>query len=302
VWIDRQGRETPVKSSPRAYRYLQISHDGTRVAFDSQDENRDVFILSLATGAMTPFTFDEALDQYAVWTPDDERVIYSSSIDGPSNMYWRAANGSGKPEQLLKSGNPQLPQAITPDGSQLIFAEITQNQFEDLMIVPLTGERRPQPLIATSNRERNATLTPNGRWLAYESNKSNRDEIWVTPFPVSPANGEWKVSDQGGTRPLWVSDNELAFIEQGESGTGRLVTVAIRESKGALEADRPVRIVESLDRFTLFPIGRSFDFSADGRRVLTVRTPSAGSEPESAPKMILIQNWVEELKRRVVAR
>lgn len=79
--------------------------------------------------------------------------------------------------------------------------------------------------------------------------------------------------------------------------------VAVRESNGALEAAPPVKILDRLDRFTQFPIGRTFDFSADGRRVLTVRTPSStSSESESAPKIILIQNWVEELKRRVVAR
>jgi serine/threonine-protein kinase len=303
VWIDREGRETPLKVPPRAYRYLEISHDGSRVAFDSQDENRDIFILSFATGFTTPITFDETTEQYVVWTPNDERVIYSSSIGGPANLFWRATNGSGKPEQLLKTLNPALPQAITPDGSQLIYVEIKPGQLEDLMILPLAGERRPQPLIATGNRERNATLTPNGRWLAYESNKSNRDEIWVTPFPVAPTNGESKVSVAGGTRPVWVSNTELAFMEPGEGTAGRLVSVTIREDQNALEAAPPVKILDALDRYTMFPIGRTFDFSADGRRVLTVRTPSApGTASESALKMILIQNWVEELKRRVVSR
>jgi serine/threonine-protein kinase len=303
VWVDRQGRETPLKTPPRAYRYLELSHDGTRVAVDAQDENRDVFIVSLATGVPTPLTFDESADQYAVWTPNDERLVYASSMSGTSNLFWQATNGSGKPEQLLKSLNPALPQAITPDGSQLIYMEITPGQYENLMILPLSGERRPLPLIATANRERNATLTPNGRWLAYESNKSNRDEIWVTPFPVSSANGEWKVSVAGGSRPLWVSDNELAFMEPGDGTDGRLVSVTIRESENALQADPPVKILDTLDRYTMFPIGRTFDFSADGRRVLTVRSPSSpGAGTDSVPKMILIQNWVDELKRRVVAR
>jgi serine/threonine-protein kinase len=303
VWLDRQGRETPLKVPPRAYRYLKISHDGTRAAFDAQDDNRDLFIVSLTTGITTPITFDETLEQYPLWTPNDERVIYASSVDGPSNLFWRAANGSGKPEQLLKATNPQLPQAITPDGSQLIFVEITTDRGEDLMILPLTGERRAAPLIATDDRERNAELSPNGRWLAYESNKSNRDEVWVTPFPVSPAKGEWKVSVQGGTRPVWVSDSELAFVEPGEGGAGRLMTVAVRESNGALQAAPPEKILETVDRYTLFPISRTFDFAPDGRRLLTVRTlASTSQEPESALRLILIQNWFEELTRRVVAR
>jgi hypothetical protein len=224
-------------------------------------------------------------------------------VSGPPNLFWRAANGSGKPEQLTNSPNPQLPEVVTPDGSHLIFAEIATTQGDsNLMIMPLTGERRPQPLIATSSRDRNAALTPDGRWLAYESNKSNRDEIWVTPFPVLSTNGEWKVSVQGGTRPRWVSNDELAFIEPGE-GEGRLMSVAMRASNGALEPAPPVQIFDTLDRYTLFPTGRTFDFSADGRRVLTVRSlPSSATEPESAPKMVLIQNWIEELKRRVVAR
>ena len=303
VWLDRQGRETALKVPLRAYRYLEISHDGTRVAFDSQDENRDLFILNLATGVTTPITFDQTVEQFVLWTPNDERVIYASAVAGTPNVHWRAANGSGQPERLTTSLNPQLPQAVTPDGSQLIFVEITPGRADDLMIVPLTGERRPRELIATAFRERNAAISPNGRWLAWESNKSNRDEIWVTPFPVSATNGEWKVSVQGGTRPIWVSNSELAFVEAGDTGGARLVSVAVRESNNALQADLPVKILDNIDRYTPFPTGRTFDISSDGRRILTVRTPPSPTEDgDTVPRMIVIQNWVEELKRRVVAR
>src|SRR4029079_19129141 len=127
------------------------------------------------------------------------------------------------------------------------------------------------PLITTRFRERNAEFSPNGRWLVYQSDKSGRDEIWVTPFPVAAGNGEWKLSNQGGTRPVWASDTELLYLEPTESGD-RLMSVAVREASGALEPRAPVSLRENVDAFLMVSAGRAFDVSKDGRRIVTVKT------------------------------
>jgi serine/threonine-protein kinase len=302
VWVDRKGREEAIRVPPRPYRYSRISHDGTRVAVDLLDENRDIGILSLALGTFTPLTFEPSLEQYVVWTPKDERVIFSSSRAGVPNIYWQPSNNSGQMERLTNSPNPQLPLAITPDGSQLVFVEVTAIESDNLMIMPLSGDRKPKPLIATRFRERNAELSPNGRWLTYQSDKSGPDEIWVTPFPVAAGNGEWKLSTQGGSRPAWSSDTELLYVEPTEGG-GRLMSVALKETNGALEPMAPVRLVEGLDPIVSLVTARAFDVSKDGRRILTLKSlPATNAQPQSVPRMILVQNWFEELKRRVPSR
>jgi serine/threonine-protein kinase len=233
VWLDRQKREEVIKAPPRAYRYIRLSHDGTRVASDLVDENRDIAIVSLAVGTLTPLTFEPSLEQYAVWTPNDDRLIFSSSRAGSPNIYWQPSNGSSQMERLTDSPNPQFPLTTTSDGSQLLFTEITAANSDNLMIMSLTGDRTPRPLVATRFRERNAELSPNNRWLAYQSDKSGRDEIWVTPFPVKEGSGEWKLSTEGGTRPAWVSDTELLYFEPTD---GRLMNVTVKESNAGTAA------------------------------------------------------------------
>jgi serine/threonine-protein kinase len=302
VWVDRKGQEQPINVPVRAYRYPRISHDGTRVAVDLVDENRDVGILSLALGTLTPLTFEPTLEQYVVWTPKDERVIFSSSRGGSPNIYWQASNGSSQMERLTNSTNPQLPLTITPDGSQLVFMEVSTTEADNLMIMSLSGDRKPKPLIATRFRERNAELSPSGRWLAYQSDKSGRDEIWVTPFPVAAGNGEWKLSNQGGTRPVWASDTELLYLEPKEGGA-RLMSVTVTEVNGALEPRGPVNLRDNVDAFLTVAGGRAFDVSKDGRRILTVKTlPAANTKSQAIPRIIVVQNWSEELKRRVPSR
>jgi len=253
-------------------------------------------------GGLTPLTFEPTLEQYVVWTPKDDRLIFSSSRVGAPNLYWQSSNGSSQMERLTDSTNPQLPLAATSDGSQLVFMEVTSNQGDDLMIMPLSGDRKPKPLIATRFRERNAELSPNNRWLAYQSDKSNRDEIWVTAFPVADGHGEWKLSNAGGTRPVWASNTELLYVEPTERG-GRLMSVAVSEASGALVPRAPVSVLEALDTFVMAAAGRAFDVSKDGRRVLTVKTlPATSTSPESIPRIIVVQNWFEELKRRVPSR
>ena len=299
VLLDRQGREEVLKAPPRAYRYVRLSHDGTRVASDLTDENRDIAVASLAVGTLTPLTFEPSLEQYAVWTPNDDRLIFSSSRAGAPNLYWQPSNGSSQMERLTDSPNPQFPLAITGDGSQLVFYEVTGAESENLMIMSLSGDRKPRPLIATRFRERNGELSPNNRWLAYQSDKSGRDEIWVTPFPVKEGNGEWKLSTQGGTRPVWVSDTELLYFEQRDTG-GRLMSVTVKEANGALQPLAPALFLERMDPLTPLAVGRTYDVSNDGRRILTVKSAAATTaDPQSAPRMIFVQSWFEELKRRV---
>ena len=116
VWVDRQGHEEALAAPPRAYVYLRLSPDGTRVALDTRDEENDLWIWDLRRETLTPLTFAAEEDSYPVWTPDGQRVVFGSWRDGIPNLYWRAADGTSAVERLTESPNLQLPEAISPDG------------------------------------------------------------------------------------------------------------------------------------------------------------------------------------------
>ena len=297
--FDRKGSEHPLPSVPaRPYRYPRFSHDGKRVALDIQDEEQDVWILTMATGTLTRLTLESTQEQYALWTADDAHIVFSSSQGAVPNLFWVPSNGNGKMQRLTDSPNPQYPQAITNDG-RLIFREDT-NEGSNLMLMSLQGDRSAKPLIVTKFSERNAEVSPNGRWLAYQSNKSGgRDEVFVTNF-AEPGKGEWQISPNGGTRPVWASDGELLYVQPMPTGAGRLMSVPVAESNGAFQHRTPAMLFDLDSASTVNP-GRGYDVSRDGRMILAVKDDMADAA-RPVPTVILVQNFFEDVKRRVVAK
>jgi serine/threonine-protein kinase len=312
VWVDRQGHEEPLKAPPRLYLYPRLSPDGARVALDVRDQERDIWIWDLARETLTRFTFDPRPDTHPLWTPDGQRVLFRSARSGPFNLFWQAADGTGTVERLTESQHNQFPSAFSPDGTRLIFREETAKTGEDLMVVALgnsgqlhssrVGEPEKglrsqiRPLVQTTSDELNAEISPDGRWMAYQSNESGKDEIYVRPFPDTD-RGRWQMSAGGGTRPLWArSGKELFYV--GPSGA---VMSASVEGGSTLRAGNPTRLFEGHYLMAAGIGGRTYDVSPDGRRFLMIK-PVDGGEflPTAAPtSLIIVQHWTEELKRLV---
>ena len=179
VWVDRQGREQPVNLPIRAYTYGQLSPDGTKVALDIRDQENDIWIWDVARGTLQRLTFDPGLNRGAVWTPDGKRLAFSAAKpDGSEETYWQAADGSGVAERLTESTmRGAVPNSFLPDGSGLLYTE--PDGSRDVWMVKVNGPRTGQRLIATAANEQNGVVSPDGHWLAYQSNESGRDEIYV---------------------------------------------------------------------------------------------------------------------------
>jgi serine/threonine-protein kinase len=301
VWVDRQGKEEQLKAPSRTYRYPRVSHDGTRVSLDIQDQNRDVWIWSLAGATLTRLTLDPAQEQYGVWTPDDRRIIFASARNGTPNLYWQAADGTGGVEQLTDSPNSHFPQAVTPDGKELVLRETIAGDA-NIMVMALNGERQVRPLVVTPFIEQNPELSHDGRWLAYESNESGRVEIYVRPFP-NVGDGRWQVSTAGGTRPLWARDGRELFYVESTAGAVSLQRVPITLTP-TFSAGTPVKMFDVDAATANTSIGRIYDVSSDGRRFLMIKSaaPATPDAPASRIVVNLVQNWFEELKRRVPTR
>jgi eukaryotic-like serine/threonine-protein kinase len=215
VWVDRQGHEEPIPLPARTYTYPRLSPDGTKVAVDIRDQENDIWVADLTRLSLMRLTFDPANDFYPLWTPDGQRILFNSgATPGAGNLYWRRADGNGPLERLTDTTNgPHYPYSISPDGKLLVYQERDSRSGANvgLLFLDFTDAEhgkstpRTQPLIHSAASEANAEISPNGHWLAYQSNESGSDEVWVRPFP-NVGNGLWQVSTAGGTRPLWSRD------------------------------------------------------------------------------------------------
>jgi len=306
VWVTRQGREEPLAAPPRTYLFPRLSPAGTRVALDIRDQQQDLWIWDLARQTLTRLTDAPALDQYPVWTPDSRHVLFSSLRAGVANLYGQAANNTGTVERLTTSPQGQVPLSISPDGTRLIVREQVPTTGVDLRILrldpstplragpsppPATPSRPTEPLLQTPFTEDNGEISPDGRWLAYQSNESGRFEIAVRPFPNVDA-GHWTISTSGGTRPLWArSGTELFYLD----GAGAMTRVPIQTGP-AFTAGTPTKVFDT--RYYTAASGRTYDISPDGQRLLMIKA----SGTEQAPSMVVVLNWLEELKAKLPAK
>ena len=293
VWVDRKGSETPIMAPPRGYTQPRLSPDGTRVAVFAADQALDLWMFDLGRTTFTSVTSSQGVDFFPVWTPNGQRLIFSSQRTGPGNLFWQTADRAGAAERLTESPNIQRPTAVSPDGGLLIFTETVATTGEDVMQLTLDGAHSVTPLVQTAFTERNGVISPDGRWLAYESNDSSQFEIFVVPFP-EVSGGRWPVSTAGGTRPLWArSGQELFYV----SPTGAVMRVGVERGPSWV-ATKPTLVVRE-GYFTIPPNpGRTYDISADGQRFLMIKEAGAGGAAAPA-SLIVVQHWVEELKRLV---
>ena len=283
VWVDRQGKAEPLPAPPRNYSAssLSLSADGQRVAVAITSGTEELWIYDLARATLTRLTSEQGGSLTPVWTPDGKRVAYRGNRAGAYNLYWRLADGSGSEERLTTSENTQWPFSWSPDGKLLAFIESAPATGYDIWILPLEGDRKPLPFLRTPFREYEPMFSPDGHWLAYQSNESGGTEVYVQPYP-GPGR-KWQVSTDGGSTPQWNPNGRELFYSNGDKRMVVDVTTSANFS-----ASRPRVLYQG-------PYGVP---SRDGQRFLAVQAV----EPEQPPTQIHVMlNWSEELKRRVPA-
>ena len=300
VWVNRDGREESLAAPARPYSYPRVSPDGRQVAVDVRDAESDIWVWSLERATLTRLTFDPLFDRFPLWSPDGRRIVFSSQRDGSrGNVFWQMADGTGQPDRVVAgaSNSQVFPTSFSPDGKRLlVYGDPDNTQKDDIGIVSLEagGARAVTPLLGAMFDERNAEVSPDGRWVAYESDESGQPEVYVRPFPAVDA-GRWQVSTGGGTQPLWARSGRELFYRSGDA----VMNVAVESSAGFV-ARSPVVLFKG--QYAPSLSGRNYDVSPDGRRFLMLKQGAGPDAQNTSPaRFVIVENWLEELKGLVPA-
>lgn len=290
VWVNREGGTKPVNAPDRIYEFPVLSPDGARVAIviDEPEQGAHIWIWDLEREALGRLT-QEGENHAPIWTPDGQWVIYSSTQGGGGASLWKVrADGSGRPEPLLKSAKHQDPGSVTPDGKTLLYTEFSGTTLWDIWRMPLEGSGRPEPLIQTRFVEQEPMISPDGRWLAYTTNEPGRPEVFVQPFPEG--GRRWRISTDGGLEPLWSADGKELFFRKGDD----LLCVAVTtQPEFRVSKPRPV-LTGQYGRQNGYG-HPAYSVTRDGRSFLMLE-PVEKDNPGVAEVHVIL-NWTEEVKR-----
>jgi serine/threonine protein kinase/Tol biopolymer transport system component len=289
-WVTREGKPAGAVAQSDRYFYPALSPDGTRLAvdlFNGPQGTQDIWIFDLARGTRTRLTFGTTSQLSPAWSPDGKTIFYQSNAIGGFHIYSKPADGSGSEQTVLESKDAEeaIP-APSPDGRYLVYLRRSGGQpSTDLWALPLFGDRKPIPIFQTAFLKNGAAVSPDGKWLAYQTNETGRNEIYVTAFPGGGA--KWQVSTNGGTAAHWRKDGkEMFFLDPTDS----IVAVDANISGSAPQLGVPHALFQAnaIQRQT-----GPFDVTGDGKKFLL----NIGNLKEGSDPLTLVLNWPAELKK-----
>jgi serine/threonine-protein kinase len=286
VWVDRQGEEVEqLPLPPQAYGDLRLSPDGRRFALEKLERGAfNVWVYDLPSGPATQLTF-KSNNSSPLWTPDGNWLTFTSWRAGPFDVYWVPVDGNGSEEPLVTGPYDQVATSWSPNGKILLFTETSPVTGADIWFLSVEDDNTPRPLLYESWNERNGVFSPDGNWIAYQSDREGSYEVYVTPFPGPVAK---KISTGGGHQPMWSRDGKELFYLTGDKMKAAII-----------ETGPEFKVTDSEELFAgkhLAGWSRSYDVKGDGQRFLMVKE---SEEQPAAPRLIVVLNWFEELKRLV---
>jgi serine/threonine-protein kinase len=291
VTVDRAGREQVLPAPLARYRDPRLSPDGRRIAVGIEHGNggifsSDIWVYELASRSLSRLTFD-SVSSSPEWARDGRTMAYVRQLGSMTRegLFRIAADGSGMPETLLVRPHPVWEVQFTPDGRTMVFRENHPQTHRDIWIAPLDAPLAARPLLRTPFEERAIALSPDGRWLAYVSNETGSDEVYVRRLLEGSAR--WRVSMRGGNEPRWGHGGELLF-RNGDS----LYAVAMQLG-AELRAGPPRALFGGKFQLGLVSSAVSYDVSRDGDRFLMVRELGTGRGEELA----VVLHWFDQMGR-----
>jgi len=281
TWLNHEGKSLGTLARPDRYGSLRISPDGTRLAAGLADSSSrsDLWLLELTRAIPSRLTFMGMFGTGA-WSPDGQQVAYHL-LSGRKLML-KNANGTGQEETALESQYTVYMNDWSPDGRYLVYTQQSHEGRFELWLLPLNGERKPQPFLQTAFNDSQGQVSPDSKWIAYTSDESGGfNEVYVTSFPT--ASTRWRVSGNGGSFPRWSRDGKELFYRALD---GTLMVASVRNGLHGLEFGTPAslfRVPESVGMFA-YP----YDVAPDGKRILALVPSKADTD---IPSLIVLVNW-----------
>jgi Tol biopolymer transport system component len=286
VWFDRSGRQLESLGRDSYYQAMSLSRDRKRLAADSQDPgsaNYKVVLFDLARNAPMELTSGN----FPVWSPDGSRIAFGSNRNGVYDIFVRSSTGAGQDNSVLASEHNKFLTDWSPDGRWLLYSDQDpKTRIADLMIVSMTGERKPQLIAHSGADNREGRFSPDGRWIAWTDDQSGRQQVYVQSFPAGA--DRIQISTNGGNHPQWREDGrELFYLAPG----GALMAVDMKPATGTtvgIEAGTPKELFQT----TIQGFLRGYDVASNGQRFVISDT-AMGSTPQP---ITVLYNWAAGLK------
>jgi len=300
-WFDRHGKIVGTVGDSDVYFFPAISPDGNRIVVGrGPSEHGALWIFDSSQGTNTRFTFGSSSVANPIWSPDGTRIIFSSNPSGIWDIYQKLASGAAGEDLLLKSSENKWPSDESHDGRFLLYYALDPRTKDDIWVLPLKSNRTPFAFLRTPFDELNAHFSPDGHWVAYESNESGRNEIYVRPFSpdssaadASGAGAKWQVSYGGGVLPLWSADGkELYYL----TSDARLMEVDVATSP-AFQAGTPKFLFQAPPLGLLPSVRTTGKYTVDGKRFLFISSTGQGSQAQDQAPFKVVLNWQAALKQ-----
>lgn len=279
AWVDRSGVETRIPAAARPYETVRIAPDDSMLALDLVDLE-DVWIYSLKRGTTQRLTFTQGSDYRPIWEPAGESVIYLASHEGQTAIYQKRADGTGETELWVTNPDYPYPNDISADGRRLIYSPVATTS--PVWMIEKGEAGSPKPLFDGKHGERDVRISPDGRWISYESRETGRYEIYVQSFPE--AGAKFQVSLSGGEDAVWRRDGKELFFWENKV----LMAVEV-ETEPTFTFGEPKPLFEMQEKV-------SYDAASDGQRFVVIKE---GETSAWATEIVVVENWFEELKRMV---
>lgn len=296
-WVDRDGRTDHLSLEPGLYDSPNLSPDGRQLALRLRDDSGfNVWVYDIERGTLGKRTFD-GLNHFPIWTPDGSNIVYSNGR-AFENIARVAADGSAQPELLLTSEELtgfKIPTSWSPDNRWLLFENSYDENSSDVWKLSLDDSGTVEPVLSREGViDREARFSPDGRWFAYRSNETGRDEVYVQAFPGP--GGKWQISIDGGAQPMWALDGRELFYKNGD----KLMAVDVR-TDSTFDAETPRVLFEQPLPERVPGDPSRYGVSADGQRFLIISPAATNGEAQPAEIHVVV-NWFQELERLAPSR